>query len=409
MPPGLPRSSYAPPDVSTWPELHKGTIFFTSQKPDSKLVVDAASLGYLRTRRRANDGGCFSLSPCSSIPRPTDRPPPALPLALLPLPGMSQPTLGHSTPTAAAASSQAASAAAANASTSSSSSLLTTIQQNRKTLLIAGGALVVAGAGAYYYLSTREKLADIEKSAGGSSSEKGGKKKKKKSNKKGGAGAGGGEKRPLGVNDEGGPLVEEIPLEERKDLKEAATAPEGAASEPVSSAPAGEAKKDGEGQDVILAFSLSFRFCSPPSPSSLSCLARPPQPVRLRDRRHGHLCSFARSAESYLGIKGPLTDRHGPRFSLQERTDLANLLKSRGNLLFSKKDYTQAISFYTRAIAVTPEESAVFYSNRAACASRVLRCRPTFYPNSSSPSVYQHTTRSLRPSTTKSSRTAVLR
>lgn len=51
----------------------------------------------------------------------------------------------------------------------------------------------------------------------------------------------------------------------------------------------------------------------------------------------------------------------------EDRTALANLLKSRGNTLFSKKDFASAIDFYTRAIAVSPVESAVFYSNRAAC------------------------------------------
>lgn len=56
----------------------------------------------------------------------------------------------------------------------------------------------------------------------------------------------------------------------------------------------------------------------------------------------------------------------------EDRTALANLLKSRGNTLFSKKDFTSAIDFYTRAIAVTPVESAVFYSNRAACKSPSL-------------------------------------
>ena len=58
--------------------------------------------------------------------------------------------------------------------------------------------------------------------------------------------------------------------------------------------------------------------------------------------------------------------------SEEDRTALANLLKSRGNTLFSKKDYQTAIDFYTRAIAVSPVESAVFYSNRAACESRSL-------------------------------------
>lgn len=55
--------------------------------------------------------------------------------------------------------------------------------------------------------------------------------------------------------------------------------------------------------------------------------------------------------------------------STEDRTALANLLKSRGNTLFSKKDFSSAIDYYTRAIAVSPVESAVFYSNRAACES----------------------------------------
>ncbi|CDZ97731.1 Translocase of outer mitochondrial membrane complex, subunit TOM70/TOM72 [Phaffia rhodozyma] len=50
----------------------------------------------------------------------------------------------------------------------------------------------------------------------------------------------------------------------------------------------------------------------------------------------------------------------------EERNTLAGHLKTRGNTLFSKKDYAAAIDCYTRAIATTHEESAVFYSNRAA-------------------------------------------
>lgn len=53
--------------------------------------------------------------------------------------------------------------------------------------------------------------------------------------------------------------------------------------------------------------------------------------------------------------------------SVPERTSLATHLKTRGNAAFSKKNYREAIECYSQAIAVSPSESAVFYSNRAAC------------------------------------------
>lgn len=57
--------------------------------------------------------------------------------------------------------------------------------------------------------------------------------------------------------------------------------------------------------------------------------------------------------------------------SVAERTSLATHLKTKGNALFSKKSFREAIECYSQAIAVSPTESAVFYSNRAACASRL--------------------------------------
>lgn len=60
--------------------------------------------------------------------------------------------------------------------------------------------------------------------------------------------------------------------------------------------------------------------------------------------------------------------------SIAERTSLATHLKTKGNALFSKKSFREAIECYSQAIAVSPSESAVFYSNRAACASPSVLC-----------------------------------
>lgn len=51
--------------------------------------------------------------------------------------------------------------------------------------------------------------------------------------------------------------------------------------------------------------------------------------------------------------------------ALQARSKSALALKARGNKLYSAKQYTDAIAYYTKAIEC--EEQAVFYSNRAAC------------------------------------------
>ncbi|BGP36980.1 TOM (translocase of outer membrane) complex component [Rhodotorula kratochvilovae] len=49
----------------------------------------------------------------------------------------------------------------------------------------------------------------------------------------------------------------------------------------------------------------------------------------------------------------------------ETRAKTALALKARGNKLYSAKQYTDAIAYYTKAIEC--EEQAVFYSNRAAC------------------------------------------
>lgn len=64
-----------------------------------------------------------------------------------------------------------------------------------------------------------------------------------------------------------------------------------------------------------------------------------------------------------------LTPRRGTNHVnfMQERTKLANELKTRGNELYQKRDFHAAVDFYTRAIEASPQPDAIFYSNRAAC------------------------------------------
>lgn len=50
-----------------------------------------------------------------------------------------------------------------------------------------------------------------------------------------------------------------------------------------------------------------------------------------------------------------------------ERNALGKTLKDRGNKLYSKKDFKRAVECYTKAIEVSVQKDAVFYSNRAAC------------------------------------------
>ncbi|BEJ13692.1 hypothetical protein CspHIS471_0308660 [Cutaneotrichosporon sp. HIS471] len=50
-----------------------------------------------------------------------------------------------------------------------------------------------------------------------------------------------------------------------------------------------------------------------------------------------------------------------------DRNALGKTLKDRGNKLYSKKDFKKAVECYTKAIEVSVQPDAVFYSNRAAC------------------------------------------
>ncbi|KAJ3003862.1 TOM (translocase of outer membrane) complex component [Thoreauomyces humboldtii] len=54
----------------------------------------------------------------------------------------------------------------------------------------------------------------------------------------------------------------------------------------------------------------------------------------------------------------------------RERADLAASAKTAGNKFFAQKKYEEAITLYSQAIALKPED-AVFYSNRAACYSNL--------------------------------------
>ncbi|KAL7416760.1 hypothetical protein BDY24DRAFT_378180 [Mrakia frigida] len=176
------------------------------------------------------------------------------------------------------------------------------VQAHKKALLVGAGAVAVAAAGYYYYTTTAGPGA------------KGGPEIDLESGKPvGGAGAStsGSSKRrkkksaKKGVNDPDGPLLEEVKPKKEKTAV--------AAEEEVKNGGVEEEQKVEKKDDI-------------PSPSASEIDA----------------------------------------MSAEDRTALANLLKSRGNTLFSKKDFASAIDFYTRAIAVSPVESAVFYSNRAA-------------------------------------------
>lgn len=53
--------------------------------------------------------------------------------------------------------------------------------------------------------------------------------------------------------------------------------------------------------------------------------------------------------------------------SESDRNALGKKLKDKGNKLYSKKDFKRAVDCYTKAIEISKEKDAVFYSNRAAC------------------------------------------
>ncbi|KAH7923572.1 ADP ATP carrier receptor [Leucogyrophana mollusca] len=50
-----------------------------------------------------------------------------------------------------------------------------------------------------------------------------------------------------------------------------------------------------------------------------------------------------------------------------ERSKVAAELKTKGNSLYQKRQFQQAIDLYTQAIEVSPKPEPVYYSNRAAC------------------------------------------
>lgn len=94
----------------------------------------------------------------------------------------------------------------------SSSSIQRWISANRKALAYTAGGLALLGAGVagyrYYYLSSHRSAggaADDDSVASAGSSGAGAKDKKKKKKKSKGSSGG-----PKGVNDEGGPLLEEV-------------------------------------------------------------------------------------------------------------------------------------------------------------------------------------------------------
>ncbi|KAG8994003.1 TOM (translocase of outer membrane) complex component, partial [Tulasnella sp. 427] len=74
----------------------------------------------------------------------------------------------------------------------------------------------------------------------------------------------------------------------------------------------------------------------------------------------------------------PLNPLEIAAMSRPDRAALAAQFKSKGNAAYQKRDFTRAIDYYTKAIAVAAVPEAVFYSNRAAC---YLNLQPPKYEN----------------------------
>lgn len=64
-----------------------------------------------------------------------------------------------------------------------------------------------------------------------------------------------------------------------------------------------------------------------------------------------------------------LSEEEIKRLPAEKRESLSQSLKTAGNKSYQKRNFTQAIEYYTKAIAAKP--MAVFYSNRAACYSNL--------------------------------------
>ncbi|PWN34845.1 TPR-like protein, partial [Meira miltonrushii] len=64
-----------------------------------------------------------------------------------------------------------------------------------------------------------------------------------------------------------------------------------------------------------------------------------------------------------------LSEEDIKRLPAEKRESLSQSLKTAGNKAYQKRNFTQAIEYYTKAIAAKP--MAVFYSNRAACYSNL--------------------------------------
>ncbi|MCO5589853.1 hypothetical protein L7F22_043822 [Adiantum nelumboides] len=64
-----------------------------------------------------------------------------------------------------------------------------------------------------------------------------------------------------------------------------------------------------------------------------------------------------------------LSEEEIKRLPAEKRESLSQSLKTAGNKAYQKRNFTQAIEYYTKAIAAKP--MAVFYSNRAACYSNL--------------------------------------
>ncbi|KAJ2913263.1 hypothetical protein MD484_g7151, partial [Candolleomyces efflorescens] len=113
---------------------------------------------------------------------------------------------------------------------------------------------------------------------------------------------------------------------------------------------------------------------------------RPPPDVEQAGEKKDKKKSKSKKKKSTKGDSGPILEERKPKVeeasdelnldlaseelaSLpdEERSKYAAAFKTKGNAAYTKRNFTEAADFYTKAIQVTPKPEPVFYSNRAAC------------------------------------------
>ncbi|RXW19033.1 hypothetical protein EST38_g6833 [Candolleomyces aberdarensis] len=113
---------------------------------------------------------------------------------------------------------------------------------------------------------------------------------------------------------------------------------------------------------------------------------RPPPDVEQAGEKKDKKKLKGKKKKSTKGDSGPILEERKPKvedasdelnFDLaseelaslpdEERAKYAAAFKTKGNAAYTKRDFTEAADFYTKAIQVTPKPEPVFFSNRAAC------------------------------------------